>query len=652
MLRFLLALLLLVPGVSYAQEQEWEIVDGQAVFREKIVSFISDVRIQKNGDLDVTETIRIRSLGQEIQHGIQRDFPTTYTNKLGQKTRTGFEVVSVTLDGKDEPWERMGVSSNGVSIRIGRAEVTLPPKLYTYVIRYRTTRQIAYGADSDDIYWNATGNGWTFPIDMAEARITLPSEARFGNRAIYTGAQGSTEANAEVIEERPGYIAFRTTKPLGREQGLTVAAAIPKGVLDAPSESAKIGWWLADWGPIGAAAAALIGLVAVYVRAWAKAGRNPRRGTIVPAFTPPDDLSPAAMRYITKMKFDNRAFSAAIVDLGVRGKLHIDQAEGGWLSKGITTLTKKPADLGDLPHPERNMLGGLFSSGDAIELKQANHAKLQSARGYLEAGLENIYRDRMFSNNRSWAVGGLLAIPLAMFAVAVVTIFVSGDIPTALYVLVVLAVLMCGGAWWIYDTARQKKNTDSMFMWAGIAILGGLGGFFALGTLGFALSLGGFALLAPLLMLPVAISAFWWMYAPTTEGRQAMDRIAGFKQYLGITEEERLDTLHPLEKTPELFERYLPHAIALDVENRWAQRFAGVLAAAAAGGAAAAHSVGWYSGSHNLWDDPDGFTSSVGSSLASTISSASTSPSSSGSSGSSGGGSSGGGGGGGGGSGW
>ncbi|WP_425506904.1 DUF2207 family protein [Sphingomonas sediminicola] len=99
--------------------------------------------------------------------------------------------------------------------------------------------------------------------------------------------------------------------------------------------------------------------------------------------------------------------------------------------------------------------------------------------------------------------------------------------------------------------------------------------------------------------------------------------------------------------TPELFERYLPYAIALGVENRWAERFAGVLAAAAAQGQ---QGFVWYSGTRDPWSDPGRFAESVGSSLASTVSSASTAPGSS--SGSGGGGSSGGGGGGGGGGGW
>jgi uncharacterized membrane protein len=156
-----------------------------------------------------------------------------------------------------------------------------------------------------------------------------------------------------------------------------------------------------------------------------------------------------------------------------------------------------------------------------------------------------------------------------------------------------------------------------------------------------------FPLLMPALSLPIVISGFWWMSAPTTEGRRVLDHIAGFKQYLSITERERLDRMTPPADTPELFERYLPYAIALGVENRWADRFAPVLAAAAAQGQ---QGFAWYSGSNSPWSDPDGFSRSVGSSLATSVSAASTAPGSS--SGSGGGGSSGGGGGGGGGGGW
>ncbi|HET7156939.1 MAG TPA: DUF2207 domain-containing protein, partial [Hyphomicrobiaceae bacterium] len=145
--------------------------------------------------------------------------------------------------------------------------------------------------------------------------------------------------------------------------------------------------------------------------------------------------------------------------------------------------------------------------------------------------------------------------------------------------------------------------------------------------------------------------AFQWLKAPSRDGRKTMDEIEGFRLYLGTAEEDRLNAMDSPEKTPELFERFLPYAVALDVQNIWAKRFAGVLAAAGATAAATA----WYGGSRDWGNDPVSFADHLGSQLSQTIASASTAPGSSGGGsdgGSSGGGSSGGGGGGGGGSGW
>jgi hypothetical protein len=83
------------------------------------------------------------------------------------------------------------------------------------------------------------------------------------------------------------------------------------------------------------------------------------------------------------------------------------------------------------------------------------------------------------------------------------------------------------------------------------------------------------------------------------------------------------------------------------VENTWAQRFAGVLAAAGAGAAVGA----WYAGNQSWSNDPVAFADHLGGELSQTIASASSPPGSS-DGGGGGGGSSGGGGGGGGGSGW
>ena len=94
-----------------------------------------------------------------------------------------------------------------------------------------------------------------------------------------------------------------------------------------------------------------------------------------------------------------------------------------------------------------------------------------------------------------------------------------------------------------------------------------------------------------------------------------MDQIEGFREYLGVAEEDRLNALNPPEKTPELFENFLPYAVALDCQNAWAAKFAGVLAAAGTAAAAAA----WYVGSRDWGSDPVSFADHLGSDLSSTI---------------------------------
>ncbi len=116
--------------------------------------------------------------------------------------------------------------------------------------------------------------------------------------------------------------------------------------------------------------------------------------------------------------------------------------------------------------------------------------------------------------------------------------------------------------------------------------------------------------------------------------------------YLSVAEKDRLNMINPPEKTPGLFEKYLPYALALDVENDWASQFASVINTNSIENSS--YHPGWYTGSG--WDNftTNGFTSSFCSSFSNAISSSSTAPGSSSGSG----GSSGGGGGGGGGGGW
>jgi len=610
---------------------------------ERILHYWSDVQVQKDASLEVTETIDVRAEHDRINHGIFRDFPTRYRNRMGGQVRIGFTFEGATLDGSAVQASTSPMS-NGVRIKLGDPDKYVDIGEHRYVIRYRATREIGFFKDYDELYWNATGNGWVFPIDSAEARIRLPEPAKLGQRASYTGPEGSTGSNAEVVEEKPGEITWRTTAPLGSYEGLTVAVAFPKGVVPAPGPSSRFGAWLADNGPPLAGGAGLLGLFGYFYYAWKRAGRDPRAGTVVPLFSPPDDLSPPGMRYVTKMNVDNRTFAAALVDMGVRGHVRLVEEDGGWFSRDKTRIDRLDSQ-NPLPTEEQNALNALVPTGESIMMIQKNYAEFGAAKKGLTAVLKDQYEGKLFKRNYGWAASGLLFFFAAMWVTAA-AIVVAADAASVWQIAVTLGAIAVAAmlSFVIHGSSTVGKCLLSLIAFSAFVVASAVG----FPVFAEAVNSGaGLPLLIPALAFPLVITCFWWISAPTKEGRTVLDHIAGFKQYLSITERERLDRMTAPKDTPEIFEKYLPYAIALGVENHWADRFQSVLAAAAAQGQ---QGFLWYSGHSDPWNNPGRFAESVGSSLSSTISSASAAPGSS--SGSGGGGSSGGGGGGGGGGGW
>jgi uncharacterized membrane protein YgcG len=546
---------------------------------ERILDYRSQLTLHASGEMTVTETIRVRAEGRNIRRGIYRDFPTRYRDRYGNRVNVNFQPLSVHRNGGAEPWHTEQ-RSNGVRVYMGGSGRMLEPGVHEYRLIFNTNRQLGFFEQGDELYFNAIGHGWAFPIDRAEAILQLPFDIARDRLelAAYTGRQGSRESDAaiDVLDSRS--IRYRVTRPLAPREGLTIVAAWPKGLVAEPGAVQRIRWFLGD---NGAALVLLLGLLAPlawYSWAWNRAGRDPDKGVIIPLFEPPEGLSPAATRYVLDMSFDRHSFTAAIISLAVKGHLQIEEHDDEY------TLIREAGDpLVRLSPGEEAVLEHLLPhTGDRIRMEQENHRDFQAARKALKQALKKEYLGRLFLLN-----GAYIAPPVLMsVAAALVALLFDGGPP----------------------------------VWIAFGVL----------------SLGLHALF------------LFLMRAPTPAGRRVMDRIEGFKMYLGTAERDRLDLMRSPELTPDVFESFLPYAYALGVENRWCNRFAREMPKEVRdeGG----YHPGWYRGQfrgmhalHHLGDD-------FSSSFSSAIASASSPPGSS--SGSGGGGFSGGGGGGGGGGGW
>lgn len=614
---------------------------------ERILNFRSHIIVHADATLTVTETITVRCARREIKRGIVRDFPTTYRDRFGNTIRVGFEVQEVRRDGRKEPYH-IKAALNGQKIYIGRKDVFLEPGVYSYTLTYRTDRQLGFFEDFDELYWNVTGNGWTFPIDRAEAVVTLPQGASLTQYTAYTGPAGTRGQDFRVSYNQAGEIVFFTTQGLKPREGLTIAVAWPKGFVREPSGSEKTAHFLKDNLSAFLGLLWLIGLLGFYLVVWNRVGRDPEPGVIIPLFEPPQGFSPAATRFLMHLGFDNKAFTAAVVDMAVKGHLTIEENNGDY------TLRKGHRNNTPLSAGERKLASRLFSGlEDAVELKNKNHSILGKARGALKSTLNGELTKVYFFKNSQYLIPGaaLTLLGLGVMILTAPEAFQAGFSMLWLSLWTVGCCFLVLAAWkkwqivrglefrqWGKIGAAVGASLFALFFLAGEVV-----GLYLLAS---AMSLGAGLILVALILVNCLF--YHLLKAPTLQGRRIMDQIEGFKLYLSVAEKERLEMFYPPEKTPELFEKYLPYALALDVENQWSEQFAEVLARAQAEGRA--YSPVWYHG--RSWDSfhPSGFSDTLGSSFAGAIASAATAPGSS--SGSGGGGFSGGGGGGGGGSGW
>jgi uncharacterized membrane protein YgcG len=640
----LLQALLLVFGLLLASA-------GEARAAERITSFTSEVAIGADSALTVKETITLVSEGNEIKRGINRDFPTEYRDRNGLAYVVGFEVIGVRRDGRDEPYTVLSIA-NGKRIRIGSADVFLDNGPHVYEITYRTTRQLGYFEFYDELYWNVTGSSWVFPIEKAEAQIQLPPGATIKQHAEYTGRQGESGHDAQVVQSTGGRYQARTTRSLAPNEGFTVAVGWPKGFVTPPTEIDKAKDALKDNLGFFAILGGVLLSFLYYLYAWFRVGRDPAKGTIIPLFSPPAGLGPAAMRYVWKQKFDDKSFASSLVGLAVKGRARIVEYDDSF------SIERKEDKGPPLTRAETALYRAMPSG--MTELKNTNHAKVGAMKSAIEDTLEREHEGVSFLRNLKWLWGGVAISVLALLAGA--ALLPADDAFLGFFL------SLWSGGWWAVLIAiswfwvKGILHTKGLWVWVkSIFSLAFLLPFFFAGAFVPAAILaegssspGLYAFAAGALVLIVMSFVFHRLLrAPTLSGRKLLDQIEGFRMYMTTAEEERLKVLHPPERTPELFQRYLPYALALDCENEWNAKFAAVLAAAAAAGVAT--SPYWYSGSHWNTGNMGGFTDSIGSSLATTTSSASMPPGSSSSSGggfSGGGGSSGGGGGGGGGSGW
>jgi predicted membrane protein DUF2207 len=500
-----------------------------AAVRQLVIQHFDDeVAVGEDGTIDVTETIEARFSG-ENWHGLYRMIPTEYTDPEGLNYTLSIDHITVTdSDGHSLKYEqRREGRYTKFKIYISNAG----DSTHTVILHYRVLDAIRFFEDHDELYWNVTGNDWEVPIEFASAHIALPAGVTGLHAVAYTGATGSRAQDA-VVEVHDNFIDVHTARPLSFHQGLTAVVGFDKNFVHQPSGAAKFIQFLRSNTPL----LIPIGVFFVMFWLWWTRGRGPERQAIAVQYEPPDKLTPGECGTLVDNEAAMRDITATLVDQAVKGYLTIEQRDESHLlglshsKEYIFHLKKSPAEWGAARAHEQQMLAALFGNGATTDVKLSdlqNHFYKQIP-GIRDSIFEALMTDNYYLHRPDTVRQGYIGAGLAIGFLTV-----AGN--------VVLA--------------RATGIASATWVIAGIAT---------------GLVICGFG---------------YFMSARTVTGQRALEKVLGFEDFLGRTQKDQIDRL---QTTPELFEKYLPYAMALHVEKKWVQVFSGI----------AMQPPSWYQGSY------------------------------------------------------
>ncbi|MEL7485611.1 MAG: DUF2207 domain-containing protein [Pseudomonadota bacterium] len=475
---------------------------------EQINAFNVAITVETDGDIIVTETIDVTSEGQAIRRGIFRDLPRFYESD-GARLPYQYKILNVTRNEAREPYD-VDVEGNARRVRIGDADVLLARGRHVYQLRYEVKNQVRYFADYDEVYWNATGADWAFPILSARAVATLPDGGTVRRAAAYTGRQGEAGEAYRYRQDGNSHV-FETTRRLAAREGLTIAVGFDKGLIDPPSAADRRSAW---WGRNGALAilfASLAGVFAFYWRSFNKVGRDPQKKPIIPRYAPPEGYSPAAAHHVFYRGLrDHKALIATLMHLAVNKRLEIDASD-----KKKTRLTRADAASTEtgLSPPELDLESDIFRDGPKKTIGGATDKAFTKAYETFRKAAVRTYGAPYFKWNLGYTMAALaLSLGALIFALALHNEW------TGLHTGALLAIAAVNGLFMYLMPAPTEKGQK----------------------------------------IRTEIEGFR-LYLETAEKLQLNAVAAG--------------TDAPPPMTTERYERFLPYAVALGVEKPWTQHF-------------------------------------------------------------------------------
>ena len=608
--------------------------------RENIVDYDIEIHVNKDASMDVKEKITVNALGDEIQHGIYRDFPTQYKNKT-----VSFKINDVTLDDEDVKYTTESVS-RGVRIKIGSSNEYVSEGIHTYVIDYTTERQMFFEEDYNELYWNLIGSGWNFDIEECSAKIYFPkgTEILEDDIKAYVGAYGNSEEADDVywyVDEDESCVYFNVFHEIPSQNAFTIVVRAEKGTIAEPTLGQRFRWFIQDNAMFVVILIGMIGLGVWQFIVWKKYGKDPEKNVIIPKYYPPEGMDVGDVKYVDTMGKTDRILEATFISLATKGFLKFDKgSEKNSVMTVEKTYSKNPDEYKDeLSEFERDVYRSIGSK-EKLGYTPSLYDILQRLKKRISKKLSEKYDDKVFFKNIKYSVISIV-VSVILFVVGAIVGTISNPYITSYGIENIMTILAIAFIFFMViflckDLIKAKSNRLISFIFI---LIWGVP-FLIFGILMSLEVLRSFmeSIFQAFIIVGIVLQNYLfikWIPRYTQEGMRIKEDIDGFKMFINVAKDDDFK-----DKTPEMFDKYFAYAYVLGLENKWASKFEDILKQAD-------YIPTWCS--TYMFDDGvfncPAFTSSFSSTFSSSMSSASTAPASSSSS-SGGGGFSGGGGGG------
>jgi hypothetical protein len=485
----------------------------------------------RQGQLRIKERLEVTFT--DNNHGILRAIPNHY-----KKHRLQLKVHEVASPSGAPAQYTTYQSGDHTVLKIGDPDRTVTDA-QSYTIDYSLSNVIGFYKEHDELYWNINGTQWTQPFERVTVRVQLPDGLKLDSHVpiCYTGSFGASEQACAISYNQADHVLVaQTNRKLSGGENLSIVAGFEKGFFEPSAWHETLGEYR---GTIMKLLLPIVLIGGLAWRHWYKYGRDAKgRGTIVPEYEAPDGLKPIEAGTIADFRTDNNDITATIIDLAIRGYIKIIETKKvRKLRKDTITysLRLENNDLGGLPDFEQSLLQAVFAKqekGEEVDLSVLKY-KLSSEATKLRQSIKQSLVTRDYFRKTPVSTSLRFGLKLA----------------GAFFVGLIMTIVFQGGA----------------------AVVG--------------------------LIIGSALAIIFLVLMPsrTPKGVAAKEGILGLKMYLEVAESERIKKLQSPnapysasslaeatqgrpksaepKKTVELFEKLLPFAVVLGVEQQWAKQF-------------------------------------------------------------------------------